>query len=108
MNNFNKYSQYYDLLYQDKNYKTEADYVYNSLNSIDSEIKTILELGCGSGSHARFLVSNEVAITGLERSESMVTEAISKNIPDFNPIIEDIIHFELNQTFDAAISLFHV
>lgn len=108
MSNFNHYSQYYDLLYNDKNYKAEADYVYNSLKALDSEIKTVLELGCGSGNHAQFLVFNGVAITGLDFSASMVAEAKSKNIPDFHPIKADITHFELNQTFDCAISLFHV
>lgn len=108
MSNFNKYSQYYDLLYQDKNYKTESDYVYKSLKSFDSDLKNVLELGCGSGNHAHFLVANGLRITGLDRSENMITQAKSKKINDFIPIQGDITHFELKQTFDAAISLFHV
>ncbi|RVT75877.1 class I SAM-dependent methyltransferase [Flavobacterium sufflavum] len=108
MDNFKQYSQYYDLLYQDKKYKAEADYVYNSLKSINSELLTVLELGCGSGNHATFLVANGMKITGLDRSETMVDEAKSKNIPNFSPIKADVTHFKLNQTFDAAISLFHV
>jgi SAM-dependent methyltransferase len=38
----------------------------------------------------------------------MVKEALNKNIQNFNPVVGDITHFELHQTFDAAISLFHV
>jgi len=108
MSNFNMYSQYYDLLYRDKNYKEEADYVCNSLKELNPNLKTVLELGCGSGNHAIFLVSNNIKITGLDLSDTMIAIAKSKNIPDFNPIKTDITHFELNETFDAAISLFHV
>lgn len=31
--NFNIYSKYYDLLYKDKNYQQEAEYVFDSLSS---------------------------------------------------------------------------
>jgi hypothetical protein len=34
MNNFQLYSKYYDLLYNDKDYKSESEYVYNSLNKL--------------------------------------------------------------------------
>lgn len=108
MSNFNVYSQYYDLLYQDKNYQEEANYVCNLLKELNPDLKSILELGCGSGNHANFLVLNNIKITGLDSSDTMVSIAKSKNIPDFNPIKTDITHFELDQTFDAAISLFHV
>lgn len=108
MSNFNEYSHYYDLIYQDKNYQEEVDYVYNLLNEFNPDLKTVLELGCGSGNHANFLVSNNIKITGLDSSETMIAKAKSKNIPDFKPIKADITHFELDQKFDTAISLFHV
>ena len=56
--NFNIYSKYYDLLYKDKNYQQEAEYVFDSLSSFyppkphSCKIHEILELGCGSGNHA--------------------------------------------------------
>lgn len=108
MRNFNLYSKYYDLLYKDKDYKSESDYVFNSLNEYDQTIESILDLGCGSGAHANFLSKKGLKISGIERSESMVKEAIAKNIPNFNPIIADITDFKIDKQFDAAISLFHV
>lgn len=108
MSNFNNYSKYYDLLYKDKDYKAESDYVYACLKKTNPTINSVLELGCGSGNHAQHLTKNNLSITGLERSETMVKEAQNKNIQNFNPIVGDITHFELHQTFDAALSLFHV
>jgi SAM-dependent methyltransferase len=108
MSNFKSYSKYYDLLYKDKDYKAESDYVFNALNEYDTNIESILELGCGSGCHANFLSKKGLEITGIERSESMVQEAITKNIPNFNPLIADITNFKIDKQFDAVISLFHV
>jgi SAM-dependent methyltransferase len=108
MSNFNNYGKYYDLLYKDKDYKAESDYVYASLKKTNPTINSVIELGCGSGNHAQHLTKNKLFITGLERSETMVKEALNKNIQNFNPVVGDITHFELHQTFDAAISLFHV
>jgi len=108
MSNFNQYSRYYDLLYKDKDYKCEANYVIESLKKYDIKIKTILDLGCGSGGHAKFLSEEGIQITGIERSKDMVIEAKAKRIPNFNSIVGDISDFNLNQNFDAVISIFHV
>ncbi len=108
MANFQNYSTYYDLLYKDKNYKEETDYITRVLKELDSSVKNILELGSGSGSHAYFLSEKGFDITGIERSESMVQESLQKKIPNFTPIQADITDFKLNQEFDAVVSLFHV
>ena len=108
MSNFQNYSKYYDLLYKDKNYKEETDYITQALKEFDNSIENILELGSGSGAHAYFLSKNGFNITGIERSESMVQESLQKKIPNFTPIQADITDFETNQQYDAVVSLFHV
>jgi SAM-dependent methyltransferase len=108
MANFQHYSNYYDLLYKDKNYKEETDYIDRVLKELDPSVKNILELGSGSGSHAYFLSEKGFGITGIERSESMVRESLQKKIPNFTPIQADITDFDLHQEFDAVVSLFHV
>lgn len=108
MSNFNNYAKYYDLLYKDKDYKAESDYVYACLKKNNPTIKSILELGSGSGNHAEYLTKSKLSITGIERSDVMVKESLNKKIQNFNPLVGDITQFELHQTFDAVISLFHV
>jgi SAM-dependent methyltransferase len=108
MSNFNQYSRYYDLLYRDKDYQSEANYVLKSLKKYDADIFTMLELGSGSGGHAKYLSDEGIQITGIERSKDMVIEANAKCIANFNSIVGDITDFNLDKKFDAVISIFHV
>lgn len=105
---FDLYSKYYDLLYKDKPYDLEADYVFDTLTQQNSSIQKVLELGSGSGSHAYWLAQRGWEITGIEKSESMVALAEAKHIKKFHPMQGDITDFKLDKKFDAAISLFHV
>ncbi len=105
--NFKLYSAYYDLLYQDKDYKSEAAYVNHHLRQLLPEAKELLELGSGTGNHARYLCKYGYKITGVERSGEMIELARQKAIKGFNPVLSDITNFELGYQFDAAVSLFH-
>ena len=53
MSIFDNYSQYYNLIYKDKDYETEVDYTHRLLTRFNSG-KKLLELGCGTGIHAYF------------------------------------------------------
>lgn len=106
--NFKLYSQYYDLLYQDKDYVAEADYVANLIETYKAGAKKILELGAGTGKHAFLLANKGYKTIGLERSADMV--AIANNEKNANVVfkVADITDFKLDETFDVATSLFHV
>jgi SAM-dependent methyltransferase len=107
-NNFNNYSRYYDLLYKDKDYKEEVEYLMNLIENVNPNSKYLIELGSGTGNHAFELCKKGFIITGLERSTAMVNLARAKFIDGFSTLVADIENYELHQTFDAAISLFHV
>ncbi|MDQ7949307.1 MAG: class I SAM-dependent methyltransferase [Pedobacter sp.] len=108
MSNFNLYSKYYDLLYRDKDYESESAYVVKTLKTYLPNLSSLLELGCGSGSHAKYFADQGLMVTGIERSEEMVEQAIAKEIKNFEIVTADISAFSLNKKFDAIISLFHV
>jgi SAM-dependent methyltransferase len=105
MMNFNLYSQYYDLIYNSKDYKAEAELVFVKMGL---QSPKILDLGCGSGGHASVFSKLNCSITGLDLSESMVDLANRKSIPNFIAKKANIEQFELEDQFDAAISMFHV
>ena len=48
---FSKYSEYYDFIYQKKNYLKETNYV---LSHLKEKPYNILDIGCGTGSHLKF------------------------------------------------------
>lgn len=73
MNQFSDlYSQYYDLLYQNKNYKKEVDYVDNLIKSYLKNPKTLLDMGCGTGRHAELFCEKGYIVHGVDISKNML------------------------------------
>jgi len=106
---FQEYSKYYDLLYKDKDYKAESDY-------IDSLIKrhsyttphSIMNLGCGTGKHDMYMSKRNYEMTGVDMSSQMLEIARNSGIPNSDFIEGDIRTFRIDKKFDAILSLFHV
>ena len=112
-NVFNEYAQYYDLLYKDKDYVNEANFVHKLLKENCGVNRfNLLELGCGTGKHAVEFVKLGYSIHGIDISKEMINEAnrrkISNNLTNCNFDVCDIRNFKINKNFDAIISLFHV
>lgn len=105
---FNTYNYYYDLLYHDKNYEKEAEYIANLIKTVNPYAAQLVDLGSGTGNYSKALCKIGFKITGIERNEQMAAAANAKLIDGFNSIVGDITKFEIPQKFDAAISLFHV
>lgn len=103
---FDAYSRYYDLLYRDKNYAAEADYIDRLLQDHGILGKDVLEFGSGTGKHGRLLAARGYRITGIERSAEMVVRATWAD--GFACHQGDICTVQLGRTFDAVLSLFHV
>jgi len=109
---FGLYAQYYDLLYSDKNYALEAAYVDQLIKQHAPSATKLLNLGCGTGKHDYALARLNYNVTGVDLSPEMVAVAM-ENLPadmrDRLIFLEgDIRKINLNTTFDAVISLFHV
>lgn len=112
---FDIYSNYYDLLYKDKNYKEEVSYVESLVKKNLPGAQTILELGCGTGIHAQLFAEQGFTVTGVDLSETMLDKANIRrnNLPlpmqnKLNFTHGDIRNISLGRKFDAVISLFHV
>lgn len=116
MNNpiFGTYARYYNLLYKDKDYSAEARYVHELIQNHCPSARTILNLGCGTGNHDFELAKLGYEITGIDKSEEMLSAAnahlasTDSSIP--TPCFQtgDIRTVRLKKTFDVVISLFHV
>lgn len=109
MNIFQKYAQYYDLLYSDKNYKQEAAYIDALIKKNTSSMHSILEFGCGTGKHARLLAGSGYMVHGVDVSPDMIVCARQQETHDnLTFSCADIRLVDVGKTFDAVISLFHV
>ena len=113
---FGTYSQYYDLLYQDKDYQGEVDYVQGLLSKYGRHAHDVLEFGCGTGRHAELFARVGYAVTGVELSKSMLQQSVSRAERlrlsgcrgIFEPYLGDVRSFRTDRKFDAVLSLFHV
>ncbi len=109
---FQKYAEYYDLIYQDKNYEEECNFLEEVFRSYQSKpITNILELGCGTGGHAIPLAKRGYKLTGLDGSSVMLEQAEKKSREaGVNLALHhaDIRRYNLEGKFDAAIAMFAV
>ena len=112
---FQRYSRYYDLLYRDKNYAKEAEYVVQTLRDCLPAARGILEFGSGTGRHGRLLAEKGYKVFGVERSDTMAARA--RRVGDdgepncsgsFDCVQGDIRTANIGRLFDVVLALFHV
>lgn len=116
MTAFGEYSQYYDLLYSDKSYLVESEYIHRLIQNFSPGASSILDLGCGTGIHDILLSSNHgYDIQGIDLSDSMLNNANKRKAECQNPhgftvdfSQSDIRNLRLKKKFDVVISLFDV
>lgn len=105
------YASAYDALYQDKDYVTECDMIEHIFRTHGNhDIVTVLDLGCGSGSHALCLAKRGYKVTGVDRSEDMLAHARRKMMGNegLSLVHGDIRDIDLDGRFDAVIMMFAV
>lgn len=112
---FDLYAEYYDLLYGDKDYLKEVEYVAALLSEQPQQVVNVLELGCGTGKHAEHLARKGFVVCGVDQSEEMLVKAEQRKAglePDVAARLSftrgDIRELRFNRRFDLVISLFHV
>lgn len=111
MSKFDLYARYYDLLYHDKDYESEVDYINRLIKMYsDKPLSSILDIGCGTGKHAHLLSKLGYEIDGVDMAPNMIKLAQSNyNTNDklqfFNG---NATSFRNGKTYDVVTSLFHV
>lgn len=114
MTNFELYARYYDLLYSDKDYAGEASYVEKLLGQhAGKKVRSILNLGCGTGKHDLLLAERGYDLHGVDLSADMIDVAakasIAKKLENKVSFAKgDARTYRSDQQYDAVISLFHV
>lgn len=115
MTPFSAIASYYDLMYQDKDYRAEAEFVHGLIMQYGKAFGSILELGCGTGGHAVQLAEMGYPVRAVDVSNQMLSEALKRteSLPaDVSGRIQfsqgDMRNVAMERKFDVTISLFHV
>ena len=102
---FEDYAEYYDLIYKDKDYEKEVDFIEEIFENTHKP-KKILEVGCGTGNYTKILLERGHGVTAVDISGDMLKIAREKCTCKF--IEGDIRNITINEKFDACIAMFAV
>lgn len=110
MKQFCDYARYYDLTYRDKDYDGECAFLEQVFERFSTRpVKSILDVGCGTGEHAMSLAGMGHVVTGIDVSERAIELARSKFRKHHRRarfVAADMRSFHLISTFDACICMF--
>lgn len=108
---FDRYALYYDLLYSDKDYESECDFIEEIFKKYGSKPKNLLDIGCGTGGHLIPLVKRGFSLVGLDASPTMLKlahEKLDKRGLSAELYEKDVRDFEIGRKFDACLCMFAV
>lgn len=106
-----RYANIYDLMYGSKSYDSEIDVIKRSFAQADGNVRSVLDLGCGTGGHAVPLALLGLDVVGVDRSAAMLKKAKRKKpLSGSGPyyVQGDVRRIPLSHQFDAAMMMFAV
>jgi len=105
-------AEVYDLIYKDKDYERECDFLEEIFKKYSTifPVKTVLDAGCGSGGHAIPLAKRGYRVVGFDLSEVMISQARkkAKNLANVEFHVMNLLDFQLDGKFDTCIAMFAV
>lgn len=102
---YKKFAEYYDLIYSKKNYSKETNFIENLIKKYKIKGKKILDLGCGTGSHAIHLNEKGFDVFGIDISKEILKVAKNKS-KKATFLKGDMKNFRLKKEFDIVLCLF--
>jgi len=107
------YADSYDLIYRDKDYAAESTLIESIFRTYNDTIRSVLDLGCGTGNHAFPLSERGYEVVGVDRSAEMLAHARRKSADaekNGRLVFQqgDVRTVDLKQSFDAVLMMFAV
>ncbi|MFW5902483.1 MAG: class I SAM-dependent DNA methyltransferase [archaeon] len=92
----------YDTINQNKDYSRETDFLEKIFR--DREVETILDVGCGTGTHMKLLEEKGFECNGIDLNREMLEVAREKVKGELTQ--GNMKNFDLNNKYDAITCLF--
>jgi SAM-dependent methyltransferase len=104
---FSESAELYDLIYSTfKNYEVESAAIAAMLRSANPACRTVLDVACGTGEHARLLMERHgFEVDGIDLEPAFIEIARRKN-PAGRFTVADMTSFDLGRQYDAVLCLF--
>ena len=101
---YQKFAPYYDIIYADKKYQKEVNFI-DTIIKKHNQGKSIIDLACGTGNHARLLVKKGYSVVGVDKNKQVLKLA-KKKVAQAEFKQGDMRTFNLKKKFDAVLCLF--
>jgi SAM-dependent methyltransferase len=99
-------AEFYDLLYAgQKDYVAEATLLGTLVRDIRPTARSVLDVACGTGAHARALLDAGFQVVGVDLEPAFVAMARTR-CPEGEFHVADMTAFRLPARFDAVMCLF--
>jgi SAM-dependent methyltransferase len=103
---FTRSAEFYDTIYSFKDYPAEVGQIATHVRSLGADVKTILDVACGTGEHARLLAETYgFVVDGLDLDPELLRFARLKH-PAGQFFEADMRDFALDRRYDAILCLF--
>ena len=104
MNSYNVFAQFYDYLNQNVDYDAGSNFISGIFK--DNNVKSVLDLACGTGVISEKLLNEGYDVVGIDASSEMLTEAQQRLFNcggNFSLINAKMQDFSLEKNVDAVI-----
>jgi SAM-dependent methyltransferase len=103
---FSETAEHYDLLYSTiKDYGHEVPAIAATLRRLNPAARTVLDVACGTGEHARRLTAEGLLVDGIDLDPVFIRIARDKH-PAGLFVVADMTDVHLGRTYDAVVCLF--
>lgn len=106
MGSYTSAADFYDLLYEgQKDYAAESAYLAALIREVLPDARSVLDVGCGTGAHARALIDEGFGVDGVDLEPRFV-EIAGARCPEGSFVVGDMTDLRLPGRYDVVTSLF--
>jgi SAM-dependent methyltransferase len=106
MGQYAQAAEFYDILYlKQKDYQAEAEHLAGLIRDLHPAARRVLDVGCGTGEHARLLTALGFEVDGVDLEPTFVELARAK-CPAGAFVVADMTALALAGRYDVVVCLF--